>query len=371
MRGCVLIVGLVVSASTAAADATKLATPSMFAITSTQQRHSGETAVAGGPSSWVVVWDDFPPDGPDSPVRTVRAAIVSPGGKVALAPKPLWAATTSAPEVFAAWNGKSFTIVLCSDYWNGGDQTMLWGELGTDGTFTSRGQKTFTGPFYCADAVAVGARIDVIVVDHDTQYGAGERVLSEKCATTRVSITGDQAVVSAPAPICDVMGADATSIAGRGLPPKNTFAIADAKGKAWKPSLPYPPDAVFASDAGLALIAPDKAYKTEQWIAVDAARKKLGKGVALEIDKKDVGANGEGFMLPGGLLALYTSVPPPGEGLTAYGADGKARWSVAFGEKTMTGRECAPSGGALLCTWIDDDEKTNQGEVRAVEIKLP
>jgi hypothetical protein len=371
MRGCVTIVGIALVATAAAADPVKLATPTMFAVTATHQRHSGETAVAGGPSSWAVVWDDFPPNGPDSPVRTFRAAIVSPGGKVALAPKPLWAATTSSPEVFAAWNGKSFTVVVCSDYWNGGDETMLWGELATDGTFTPRGQKAFTGPFYCADAVPVGDRLDVIVVDHDTQYGAGERVVHESCATQRVEIAGDKVTMFPAAPICDVMGADATSIAGRGLPPKNTFAIADNAGDVWKPKLPYPPDAVIATDAGLALTAPDKAYKTEQWIAVDAKKKKLAKPVALEIDKKDVGGNGEGFVLPGGAFALFASVPPPGEGLTAYGADGKVRWTVAFGEQTMTGRECAPSAGSLLCTWTDDDEKTNQGEVRAVEIKVP
>ena len=370
MRGRVPIAVLVLYASSAMADATKLATPATFAVTSTHQRHSGETAVAGGPSSWAVVWDDFPPNGPDSPVRTVRAAIVSPGGKVALAPKPLWAATTSSPEVFAAWNGKSFTIVLCSDYWNGGSETMLWGELATDGAFTQRGQKTFTGPFYCAEAVPVGDRLDIIVIDHDTQYGAGERVLKETCATTRVSITGDQATVSPAAPICDVMGADATSIAGRGLPPKNTFTIADAKGKPWKPSLPYPPDGVIASDAGLSLLAPDKTYKIEQWTAVDAKKKKLGKPTALAIDSKDVGGNSEGFMVPGGLLVLYTAMAP-GEGFIAYGADGKPQWTVGFGEKTMVGRECALSGTSLLCTWTDDDEKTNQGEVRAVEIKIP
>ena len=366
-----LIVGLALFVSTAAADATKLATPAMFSITSTQLRHSGETAVAGGPSSWVVVWDDFPPDGPDSPVRTLRAAIVSPGGKVALAPKPLWAATTSSPEVFAAWNGKSFTIVACSDYWNGGDKTMLWGELATDGTFTPRGQKTFEqGAFYCAAAVPVGDRIDVIVADHDTRYGANDAILSETCATTRVSITGDKLEVGKASPICEVMGADATSIAGRGMPPKNTFEIADARGKVWKPSLPYPPDGVFAGDAGLSLLAPDKTYKHEELISVDTAKKKIAKRVAIEIPQKDVGGNSDGIALPGGVLGLFDA-QAPGEGITAFGADGKARWSVAYGAARMVGRECAVSGASILCTWTDDDEKTNRGEVRAVEIKLP
>jgi hypothetical protein len=370
MRGSALIAGIALYVPAAAADAAKVRAPSMFAITSTHQRHSGETAVAGGPSSWAVVWDDFPPDGPDSPVRTLRAAIVSPGGKVALAPKSLWAATTSSPEVLAAWNGKSFTIVVCSDYWSGGDKTMLWGELATDGSFTPRGQKAFAqGAFYCAAAIPVGDRVDVIVVDHDTQYGANDAILSEKCKTTRVALTGEKIAIGPALPLCEVTAADATWIVGEDL--KHKLEIADAKGKLWKPPLPYPANGVFDGDGGIVVVAPDKAFKAEEWNAIDPAKKKIAKHVAMEIANDQVSANVDGLLLPGGLLGLF-SAGSGGEALTGFGADGKIRWIVdGIGEAIMSGRECAASGGALLCTWTDDDAKTNRGEVRAVEIKLP
>jgi hypothetical protein len=358
MRGSAAVLALVPLLAAAA--------PAPFAVTRTQQSHRGGIGVAAGPAGWAIAWEEIAPTGADERPRTIHAAIVGDGGTITTVATPLWSARTGPSEELVAWNGSSFTVVVCSDAWNQGEH-IVWGELTPAGAFTPRGDLSWDkGALYCAEARAVGDHVEVIVASDNTAYGAYDQILSRTCAVYRVALRGDHGTIAKAAPLCTSEAAGDTWIAGEDA--KNRFAVADAKGKAAAPRLAIAPHGVFAFAAGPVVVVPEKDFKSSDLVPIDPKTKKPGTPVRIDpIAGNDPGANANGFTLPGDRVALVSYGNP--QGLAIVDARGKVLANPTWAGSSPAA--CAARGGALLCTWYADDHDTTAGEVYAIVVPLP
>jgi hypothetical protein len=288
-------------------------------------------AVAAGEPGFLVLWEQ------QAKVGAQREVMATPTGSNTRAVKVLDAGG-EASELSAVWNGRAWTIAVCNPAWgtNNDHAMLVWGELGTDGTFIRRGEHDFgaAGALHCSQL-----RVD----DGVPNLYASVRE-DEHCASRRFELVGRVPVIGPPRPVCRVWAEAGGFVFGPDASGKGTMV--DPHGETARAAV------TAESDVRGATVVTRSQATIRFW---DAPFHKPAR-VLTPRTSIDPYAAAAVVAMPDGGVALVQAHDTSESDLEAVWLDrhGKRVASEGFGTKPAALLACAAGDGALYCAYAGD-----------------